>query len=158
MFSDASSTTICCVPVVLDRARALMASAQRITVLTGAGISTDSGIPDFRGPQGLWTRNPGAERMATIDHYLADPGVRRASWQNRLSSPAWIARPNPGHRALVDLEQAAVWAGENPGLLPQITAAYALCLGSRPDRFPRWLGLAQRAWSSWLATARPGAG
>ena len=82
-----------------------MASAQRITVLTGAGISTDSGIPDFRGPQGLWTRNPGAERMATIDHYLADPGVRRASWQNRLSSPAWIARPNPGHRALVDLER-----------------------------------------------------
>ena len=105
MFSDASSTTICCVPVVLDRARALMASAQRITVLTGAGISTDSGIPDFRGPQGLWTRNPGAERMATIDHYLADPEVRRASWQNRLSSPAWIARPNPGHRALVDLER-----------------------------------------------------
>ena len=105
MFSDASSTTICCVPVVLDRARALMASAQRITVLTGAGISTDSGIPDFRGPQGLWTRNPGAERMATIDHYLADPGVRRASWQNRLSSPAWSARPSPGHRALVDLER-----------------------------------------------------
>jgi len=105
MFSDASSTTICCVPVVLDRARALMASAQRITVLTGAGISTDSGIPDFRGPQGLWTRNPGAERMATVDHYLADPGVRRESWQNRLSSPAWSARPNPGHRALVDLER-----------------------------------------------------
>ena len=92
-------------PVVLDRARALMASAQRITVLTGAGISTDSGIPDFRGPQGVWTRNPGAERMATIDHYLADPEVRRASWQNRLSSPAWSARPNPGHRALVDLER-----------------------------------------------------
>src|SRR6516164_6882882 len=105
MFSDASSTTICCVPVVLDRARALMASAQRITVLTGAGISTDSGIPDFRGPQGVWTRNPRAERMATIDHYLADPQVRRASWQNRLSSPAWSARPNPGHRALVDLER-----------------------------------------------------
>jgi NAD-dependent deacetylase len=82
-----------------------MSSAQRITVLTGAGISTDSGIPDFRGPQGVWTKNPGAERMATIDHYLSDPEVRRASWQNRITSPAWSAGPNSGHRALVDLER-----------------------------------------------------
>ena len=73
--------------------------------LTGAGISTDSGIPDFRGPQGLWTRNPVAEKMSDIRHYLAEPEVRRASWQNRLASPAWSARPNAGHLALVQLEK-----------------------------------------------------
>jgi NAD-dependent deacetylase len=79
--------------------------ARRVVALTGAGISTESGIPDFRGPQGLWTRNPAAEKMSDIRYYLADPEVRRASWQNRLSSPAWSARPNAGHLALVDLEK-----------------------------------------------------
>ena len=80
-----------------------MADANRITVLTGAGISTDSGIPDFRGPNGVWTKNPAAERIASLQHYLADPDVRRAAWRNRLQSPAWSAQPNAGHRALVPL-------------------------------------------------------
>ncbi|MBV9661961.1 MAG: Sir2 family NAD-dependent protein deacetylase [Acidimicrobiales bacterium] len=83
----------------------IVRNAQRVTVLTGAGISTDSGIPDFRGPQGVWTKNPEAERTSTLAHYLSDPDVRRASWQSRLNSPAWTARPNPGHRALVELER-----------------------------------------------------
>ena len=61
---------------------------RRIAVLTGAGISTDSGIPDFRGPQGVWTRNPAAEKQSTIQHYLADPEVRKAAWQARLRSSA----------------------------------------------------------------------
>lgn len=77
----------------------------RITVLTGAGISTDSGIPDFRGPQGVWTRNPRAERLSDIDHYLSDPDVRRRSWQARRTNPAWTARPNAAHLALVELER-----------------------------------------------------
>lgn len=89
----------------VDEARRIIDAAQRVTVLTGAGISTDSGIPDFRGPQGVWTNNPGAERTATLSHYLNDPEVRRESWQQRLRSPAWAARPNAGHLAIVDLER-----------------------------------------------------
>ena len=92
-------------PGGLKAAADLLAGARRITVLTGAGISTDSGIPDFRGPQGVWTKNPAAERTATLSNYLADAEVRRQSWQNRLTSPAWSAQPNPGHHALVELER-----------------------------------------------------
>lgn len=89
----------------LARARALLADAQRIVVLTGAGISTESGIPDFRGPNGVWTRNPAAEKQSTIGHYLADPEVRKAAWQARLAHPAWNAQPNRGHAALRTLER-----------------------------------------------------
>jgi NAD-dependent deacetylase len=86
-------------------ARQLIAQAQRIVALTGAGISTDSGIPDFRGPRGVWTLNPKAERMSDIRYYVSDPEVRRVSWQSRLAHPAWTAEPNAGHYALVQLER-----------------------------------------------------
>ncbi len=89
----------------LDDVRALLRDAARVTVLTGAGISTDSGIPDFRGPNGLWTKNPAAEKAATLQHYLAEPDVRRFAWQNRLSNSAHTREPNAGHRALVELER-----------------------------------------------------
>jgi NAD-dependent deacetylase len=91
-----------------DRARRLLAASTRVVVLTGAGISTDSGIPDFRGPNGVWTKNPAAEKMATLQTYMADPDVRRGAWRNRLESPTWGAQPNEGHRALVHLEQRGV--------------------------------------------------
>lgn len=90
----------------LASARKVLESAERVVALTGAGISTDSGIPDFRGPQGVWTKNPKAERMSNIEYYVNDPEVRRLAWQSRLDSPAWTAEPNAGHRALVDLERA----------------------------------------------------
>lgn len=89
----------------LDRVRTWIDEARRIVVLTGAGISTDSGIPDFRGPQGVWTKNPAAEKTATLSHYLSDPAVRRQAWANRLASPAWAAQPNAGHLALVELQR-----------------------------------------------------
>jgi NAD-dependent protein deacetylase/lipoamidase len=92
-------------PGLLAQVRGWLSAARRVVVLTGAGISTESGIPDFRGPQGVWTKNPGAERMATLDAYLSDPDVRRRSWRNRLESPAWSAEPNAAHRALVELER-----------------------------------------------------
>ncbi len=90
----------------IGRARSLLEQAQRVVVLTGAGISTDSGIADFRGPQGVWTKNPEAEKMATLQAYVSDPELRARSWQNRLTSSMWSAAPNAGHRALVDLERS----------------------------------------------------
>lgn len=87
------------------QARAVLAAAEQVVVLTGAGISTDSGIPDFRGPNGVWTKDPAAEKASTLSHYVDDPDVRRAAWRTRLDSPAWSAEPNDGHRALVELER-----------------------------------------------------
>jgi NAD-dependent deacetylase len=80
----------------------------RVAVLTGAGISTDSGIPDFRGPAGLWTRDPAAEKMSTFQIYVADPEVRQRSWRARLAHPAWTAEPNAAHLALARLAASGI--------------------------------------------------
>ncbi|MBI4636959.1 MAG: NAD-dependent deacylase [Candidatus Rokubacteria bacterium] len=90
---------------MIERVRAWIDAAERVVALTGAGISTESGIPDFRGPQGVWTRNPEAEKLATLQHYMADPEVRKLAWRSRLDSPAWRAKPNDGHLALATLER-----------------------------------------------------
>ena len=89
----------------IDLARSWIASSSRIVALTGAGISTESGIPDFRGPQGIWTKNPKAETLSNIHYYMSDPEVRRLAWQQRLNHPAWHAEPNAGHLALANLER-----------------------------------------------------
>ena len=89
----------------VDLVRQWVHASTRIVALTGAGISTESGIPDFRGPQGVWTKNPKAERLSDIRYYMSDPEVRRLAWQSRLEHPAWHAAPNAGHRALVELER-----------------------------------------------------
>ena len=135
----------------LDDVRDRLHAAERVVVLTGAGISTDSGIPDFRGPQGVWTKDPAAEKAAHIDHYLADPEVRRRAWRTRSESPAWSAAPNAGHRALVDLERSGRLAclitqnidglhqaaGSSPELVVEVhgTIRDAICL-SCGDRRP----------------------
>lgn len=89
----------------LDTIASWLRDATTVVALTGAGISTESGIPDFRGPDGVWTKNPEAEKTATLQYYLADPEVRRRAWQNRLRSEMWTAAPNAAHEALVELER-----------------------------------------------------
>ena len=93
-------------PNVRSLAAAYVSAAQSVTVLTGAGISTDSGIPDFRGPNGVWVKDPDAERLSNIRYYIAEPELRRKAWQNRLSTPMWTAQPNIGHRSLHHLSAA----------------------------------------------------
>jgi NAD-dependent deacetylase len=89
----------------IDRVCRWMDGSARIVALTGAGISTESGIPDFRGPQGVWTKNPQAEKLSDIHCYMSDPEVRKLAWKGRVDHPAWHAEPNEGHRALVNLER-----------------------------------------------------
>ena len=92
----------------LELVRSWIDEAQRVVVLTGAGISTDSGIPDFRGPKGLWTKNPEAEKLATLQHYMGNPDARKRSWQSFLDPEGmggWDVEPNDGHRALLALEE-----------------------------------------------------
>jgi len=114
----------------VDRVRGWVESAERVTVLTGAGISTDSGIPDFRGPQGVWTKDPKAERMFTFQAYMSDPELRVIAWRNRAAHPAWSAEPNAGHRALVDLERT----GRLHSIVTQNIDGLHQRAGSAPDR------------------------
>jgi NAD-dependent deacetylase len=129
----------------LEQVRTWLTDARSVVVLTGAGISTDSGIADFRGPQGLWTKDPAAEKASQISHYLADPEVRVRAWRRRVEAPPTDARPNAGHRALVDLERSGrlrtlitqnidglhVAAGSDPARVVEIhgTARDYACLG-----------------------------
>jgi len=114
----------------LERVRAWIAGSRCLVALTGAGISTDSGIPDFRGPQGVWTKNPEAEKMATLQHYVADPDIRRRAWQMRLRSAGRALEPNAGHRALVELERG----GQLDTLITQNVDGLHHAAGSDPER------------------------
>lgn len=129
----------------ISLAGSLLAGAKSIGVLTGAGISTDSGIPDFRGPQGVWTLNPKAERTSTLQHYLHDPEVREIAWQTRIHSPAWDAQPNAGHRALVTLEER----GALLALVTQNIDELHQRAGSSPEKVVEVHGTMRRAmcWS-----------
>jgi NAD-dependent deacetylase len=115
---------------LLDEVAGWLRAAEDVVALTGAGISTDSGIPDFRGPQGLWTRDPRAERLSNIGYYVADAAVRRESWRRRLDHPAWEAKPSAGHRALAELEAA----GRLHALITQNIDGLHLDAGTAPER------------------------
>lgn len=123
------------------RAADLIARSSHLLALTGAGISTASGIPDFRGPEGRWTRDPEAERISTLSYYLFDEDVRRRAWRARATSPALTAQPNAAHRALVDLERA----GKLAGIVTQNTDGLHLAAGSDPGRVHEVHGNA-RTW------------
>ncbi|GAA2444403.1 SIR2 family NAD-dependent protein deacylase [Streptomyces glaucus] len=79
-----------------------------VALLSGAGVSTDSGIPDYRGPNGLWRRDPEAEKLVTYEYYMGDPEIRRRSWLMRRESRALEAEPNAAHRAVAELERSGV--------------------------------------------------
>ena len=104
--------------------------SSHIVALTGAGISTESGIPDFRGPKGVWTTNPKAERLSNIHFYMSDPEVRQLAWQSRLDHPAWHAAPNAGHHALMELERR----GTLHALITQNIDGLHQLAGHAPDR------------------------
>jgi NAD-dependent deacetylase len=114
----------------LERAAAIVRRSRRVVVLSGAGISTDSGIQDFRGPNGLWTKNPEAERASMLDVYLSEPDVRRRAWQHRLTSPIWEAKPNAGHLALVELQHS----GRLDTLVTQNIDGLHQAAGTDPER------------------------
>jgi NAD-dependent protein deacetylase/lipoamidase len=87
----------------LQDATELMKHAQRIVALTGAGISTESGIPDFRSPGSIWQQLP----PVSYQDFINKSEARQQYWQTRrnLSAQVLSARPNPAHVALVDLER-----------------------------------------------------
>lgn len=120
MHSDAMTATV----------RGWVAAAERVVILTGAGISTESGIPDFRGPQGVWTRDPEAEKLSDIRYYMSDAEIRKKAWQQRLVHPAWEARPNAGHEAIVGLERR----GKLHALITQNIDGLHQKAGNSPER------------------------
>ena len=89
----------------IEEAAALLRGARRVVALTGAGISTESGIPDFRGPNGVWTRDPEAEKRSTIQYYLSHPEARAAAWQHHLKGELRTKQPNAGHAAMAELHR-----------------------------------------------------
>lgn len=116
--------------MTVDEVAEWIAVAGRVVVLTGAGVSTASGIPDFRGPQGVWTMDPAAERRSTIEVWLTEPESRRDIWRRRLERATLLPRPNEAHAALAELERL----GHLDTLITQNTDGLHQDAGNSPDR------------------------
>ena len=133
-----------------DRVRDWLRMTDNAVVLTGAGISTNSGIPDFRGPNGLWTKNPRAEVASNIDTWINDGAYRVEAWQKRASADTWRAEPNSAHLAVAALQRAGSVsfvvtqnvdelhqaAGSPPGTVIEVhgTMRKTRCLQCRDER------------------------
>src|SRR3954471_23720002 len=91
----------------------LLAGSRAAMAFTGAGISTESGIPDFRSAGGLWSRYDPAE--FTFGRYVESADLRARAWAMRRELLAGTPAPNPGHTALARLEAA----GRSPGVVTQ---------------------------------------
>jgi len=116
----------------IETVAGLLRDSSRVVVLTGAGISTESGIPDFRGPNGVWTKDPAAEKRATLQHYMANRDARVQGWQNRINGSTWSsAEPNAGHFALAELERK----GRLHTLVTQNIDGLHLLAGTSESRF-----------------------
>ena len=113
----------------IEIVRGWLRESRRVVVLTGAGISTESGLQDFRGPQGLWTKDPDAEKLSDIRYYMSDAAIRRKAWLQRIEMLSRMAEPNRGHLALVDLERR----GALHALITQNIDGLHQKAGSSPD-------------------------
>ena len=91
----------------------VLGDAEQILVFSGAGLSTESGIPDFRGPNGLWSKVDPED--FTIDRYRTRPEIRKRAWKMHVDGELWGARstvqPNEGHKAIVHLQQSGGLGG-----------------------------------------------
>jgi len=140
-----------CMEAEIDQVRGWLRNARSVVALTGAGISTESGIPDFRGPQGLWTKNPLAEKLSNIHYYMSDPQVRKASWRARLDHPVWTARPNAGHVALAELEKR----GRLHALITQNIDELHQLAGNSPEKVVEVHGTMRKVVCMACGTERP---
>ena len=114
----------------IDKIRKWINDAQRVVILTGAGISTESGIPDFRGPQGLWTRDPEAEKLSDIRYYLAEKRIRKKAWLARMEQADTNPQPNAGHLAIAQFERR----GHLHALITQNIDGLHQTAGNSPER------------------------
>lgn len=131
----------------------MIAEAKVIVPFTGAGISTECGIPDFRSPGGLWTRN----RPIPFDEFVASQDARDEAWRRRFAmEPSFAAaRPGRGHRALASLYKA----GKIPAIITQNIDNLHQASGFAPDHvvelhgnttFAKCIGCGERYEIAWV--------
>jgi NAD-dependent deacetylase len=149
MADNSSTTSDDSSDLELNKAAQWLAEAKSLVVFTGAGVSTESGIPDFRGPQGIWKKIDPS--IFEFSRYVRDPEVRKLAWKMRSEHAGFSAKPNPSHLAVAELEELTCFealitqnidglhheAGSNPEKILEIhgTMKEVKCLSCR-SRWP----------------------